>query len=149
MLHTEYVPTTWMQQFADYLSPGFWTATAFSPTDISAVKPWAKLMMITEAAFQLAGEGLCIGRDSGSPVTDDYPGTPPHRFTGGVIKRVAVDVSGEPYVDLEREAAAMLARSNPSALRQAASVLYGRVCERLRALLLYVLRYGLDSSGSR
>ena len=27
------------------------------------------------------------------------------RFTGGTIKRVAVDVSGDPYVDLEREAA--------------------------------------------
>ena len=31
-------------------------------------------------------------------------------FTGGTIKRVAVDVSGEPYVDLEREAQAMLSR---------------------------------------
>ena len=30
--------------------------------------------------------------------------------TGGTIKRVAVDVSGEPYLDLEREAQAMLAR---------------------------------------
>ena len=29
-------------------------------------------------------------------------------FTGGTIRRVAVDVSGEPYVDLEREAAAMM-----------------------------------------
>ena len=43
-------------------------------------------------------------------MTDDYPGTSPHSFTGGTIKRVAVDVSGEPYLDLEREAAAMLAR---------------------------------------
>jgi len=43
-------------------------------------------------------------------VTDDYPGEDPHTFTGGTIKRVAVDVSGEPYVDLEREARAMLAR---------------------------------------
>jgi arylsulfatase A-like enzyme len=60
--------------------------------------------------FELAGEGLCIGRDGGAAVTDDYPGTRPYRFTGGTIKRVAVDVSGEPYVDLEREAAAMLAR---------------------------------------
>jgi arylsulfatase A-like enzyme len=60
--------------------------------------------------FVLGGEGLCIGRDSGEAVTDDYPGESPHRFTGGTIKRVAVDVSGEPYVDLEREAAAMLAR---------------------------------------
>jgi len=60
--------------------------------------------------FELAGEGLCIGRDSGEAVTDDYPGTRPYRFTGGTMKRVAVDVSGQPYVDLEREAAAMLAR---------------------------------------
>jgi arylsulfatase len=29
---------------------------------------------------------------------------------GGVVKRVAIDVSGRPYVDMEREAAAMLAR---------------------------------------
>jgi arylsulfatase A-like enzyme len=60
--------------------------------------------------FSLAGEGLCVGRDSGSGVTDDYPGKPPFRFTGGTIKRVAVDVSGEPYLDLERQAEAMLAR---------------------------------------
>ncbi len=60
--------------------------------------------------FSLAGEGLCVGRDSGEPVTDDYPGAHPHAFTGGTIKRVAVDVSGDPYVDLEREAVAMLAR---------------------------------------
>ena len=34
----------------------------------------------------------------------------PWRFTGGTIRRVAVDVSGESYVDLEREAQAMLMR---------------------------------------
>jgi arylsulfatase len=60
--------------------------------------------------FMLAGEGLCVGRDSGEPVTGDYPGPHPHEFTGGTINRVAVDVSGEPYVDLEREAVAMMAR---------------------------------------
>ena len=60
--------------------------------------------------FMIAGEGLCIGRDSGAGVTADYPGELPWRFTGGTIRRVAVDVSGEPYVDLEREAAAMLMR---------------------------------------
>ncbi len=60
--------------------------------------------------FSLAGEGLCVGRDSGEPVTADYPGPHPHAFTGGTLKRVAVDVSGDPYVDLEREAQAMLAR---------------------------------------
>ena len=60
--------------------------------------------------FVIGGEGLCVGRDSGAGVTDDYPGTMPWRFTGGTIHRVAVDVSGQPYVDLEREAVAMLMR---------------------------------------
>ena len=61
--------------------------------------------------FSLAGDGLCVGRDSSDPVTERLPR---HRarsaFTGGTINRVAVDVSGEPYVDLEREAVAMMAR---------------------------------------
>jgi arylsulfatase len=43
-------------------------------------------------------------------VTGDYPGAAPWAFTGGTINRVAIDVSGEPYVDLEREAVAMMAR---------------------------------------
>jgi arylsulfatase len=60
--------------------------------------------------FSLAGDGLCVGRDSSDPVTNDYPGTAPWAFTGGTIKRVAIDVSGDPYVDLEREAVAMMAR---------------------------------------
>jgi hypothetical protein len=60
--------------------------------------------------FALTGDGLCVGRDSGAPVTHDYLGEMPWRFTGGTIKRVAVDVSGEHYVDLEREAVAMMAR---------------------------------------
>jgi arylsulfatase A-like enzyme len=60
--------------------------------------------------FSIAGEGLNTGRDAGEPVTDDYPGTAPWAFTGGTLHRIAVDVSGAPYIDLEREAAAMLAR---------------------------------------
>jgi arylsulfatase len=61
-------------------------------------------------AFAIAGSGLCVGQDPGEPITPDYPGEPPYRFTGGVIDRVAIDVSGEPYHDLEREAALMLMR---------------------------------------
>jgi len=61
-------------------------------------------------AFAIAGSGLYVGRHGGEPVTDDYPGKPPYRFTGGTINRVAIDVSGDPYVDLEREAALMLMR---------------------------------------
>ena len=62
MLHTEYVPSPWVPQFVDYLSLGFWTATAFSPTDTSAIKPWAKLMMITEAAVSVVIGALVIAR---------------------------------------------------------------------------------------
>jgi len=62
MLHTAYVPGTWVPKFVDYLSLGFWTATAFSPTDVSAVKPWAKLLMIAEAAVSLGIAGLVIAR---------------------------------------------------------------------------------------
>jgi len=62
MLHTQYVPAPWVPQFVDYLSLGFWTATAFSPTDISAIRPWAKLLMIAEAAVSLGIAGLVIAR---------------------------------------------------------------------------------------
>jgi arylsulfatase A-like enzyme len=60
--------------------------------------------------FAIGGEGLCIGRDGGDPVTGDYPSAPPCAFMGGALHRVAIDVSGDPYLDLEAEAAAMLAR---------------------------------------
>ncbi|HEV8191392.1 MAG TPA: sulfatase-like hydrolase/transferase [Ktedonobacterales bacterium] len=55
------------------------------------------------------GSGVTVGR-SARMVAEDYPGKRPWPFTGGTIKFVAVDVSGEPYVDLERAATAMLAR---------------------------------------
>ena len=55
-------------------------------------------------------DSVCVGRDSSDPGTGDSPGQAPWAFTGGTINRVAIDVSGEPYVDLEREAVAMMAR---------------------------------------
>jgi arylsulfatase len=60
-------------------------------------------------SFGLSGTDLTVGR-SISRITRDYPGERPWRFTGGTVKGVAVDVSGDPYVDLERAAAAMIAR---------------------------------------
>ena len=60
--------------------------------------------------FALCGEGLNIGRDGSGNVTDDYPGDMPLGFTGGTIKQVIVDVSGEPFVDLEKEAIGMMKR---------------------------------------
>jgi arylsulfatase len=46
--------------------------------------------------FALAGEGLCCGYASGTPVVETY--APPFRFTG-VLHDVTIDVSGEPVVD--------------------------------------------------
>ena len=62
MLNTEYAPATWVPEFADYLSLAFWTATAFSPTDVSAIKRWAKLLMMTEAVVSLGIGALVIAR---------------------------------------------------------------------------------------
>jgi arylsulfatase len=60
--------------------------------------------------FSIAGEGLNIGKDGGEPVTDDYPGGSPWAFVGGTIHKAAIDVSGDPFVDLAKEAAAAFAR---------------------------------------
>jgi arylsulfatase len=58
--------------------------------------------------FALTGDGLSVGRDSASPVSADYAA--PFSFTGGTIDRVVVDVSGDHYVDHEKEVLAYLAR---------------------------------------
>ena len=60
--------------------------------------------------FSLSGEGLNVGMDRGEPVTSDYPGESPWPFIGGTIHKVIVDVSGTPFVDLEKEYIAMFAR---------------------------------------
>ncbi|KJY26216.1 hypothetical protein VR45_37495, partial [Streptomyces sp. NRRL S-495] len=60
--HTAYAPAGWVPRFADYLSLSFWTATAFSPTDVSAIKRWAKLLMMVEAATSLIVATLVIAR---------------------------------------------------------------------------------------
>ncbi len=62
MLHHDYVPATWVPKFVDYLSLSFWTSTAVSPTDISAIKPWAKLMMMLEAGCSIVLVALVIAR---------------------------------------------------------------------------------------
>jgi arylsulfatase A-like enzyme len=64
--------------------------------------------MRTQAGkFTLSGDGLCIGRDSGDNVSQEYkaPGT----FTGGTILGVGVSVGKDQYLDLEQKAAAALA----------------------------------------
>jgi len=60
--------------------------------------------------FSVAGEGFMVGRCAGAPVTEDYPGVHPWTFTGGTIKKLIIDLSGEAYVDLEMEALAAMKR---------------------------------------
>ena len=67
-------------------------------------------IMTQPGNFSLAGEGLNVGKDPAEPITDDYPGASPYAFTGGTIKEAIVDVSGEPFIDVEKEALAMMAR---------------------------------------
>jgi len=62
MSQPEFAGADWQPQLIDYLSLAFWTATAFSPADISPIRPWAKVMMMVEAATSLVVVGLVIAR---------------------------------------------------------------------------------------
>jgi hypothetical protein len=62
MLHTQHVRPGWYPTFVDYFHFAFATATAFSPTDVSAVKPWMKLMMMAEEAISLVVAILVVAR---------------------------------------------------------------------------------------
>jgi arylsulfatase A-like enzyme len=52
--------------------------------------------------------GVCVGADAGAPVMEDY--TPPYRFNGRV-KKVLIDISGEPFEDKEAQVQAYLAQA--------------------------------------
>jgi arylsulfatase len=49
-----------------------------------------------------------VGRDGPDGVSDDYDA--PFPFRRGAINSVTINVSGERYVDLEKEAQAMFSR---------------------------------------
>jgi hypothetical protein len=65
-------------------------------------------MKVHPGTFGLAGASLSIGRNTGSPVSRAYKA--PFAFTGGTIAVVNIDISGKPYVDLEREFARAFAK---------------------------------------
>jgi hypothetical protein len=62
MTNREYVRPGWYPRFLDYLYLSFTTAMAFSPTDVSAIRPWAKLMMMAEEAISLLVAILVVSR---------------------------------------------------------------------------------------
>jgi hypothetical protein len=62
MANPQYAAPGWYPKFLDYLFLSFTTATAFSPTDVSAIKSWAKLMMMAEEAISLVVAILVVSR---------------------------------------------------------------------------------------
>jgi uncharacterized membrane protein len=52
----------WRPRFIDYLYLGFTNATAFSPTDVMPLVPWAKITMAVQSLVSLAILGLVIAR---------------------------------------------------------------------------------------
>ena len=62
MKNEEHVAPDWSPHFVDYFHFAFATATAFSPTDVSAIKPWMKLMMMSEEAISLVVALLVVAR---------------------------------------------------------------------------------------
>ena len=52
----------WRPRFIDYLYLGFTNATAFSPTDVMPLAPWAKIAMAIQALVSLGILGLVIAR---------------------------------------------------------------------------------------
>ncbi|GIH03613.1 hypothetical protein Rhe02_16800 [Rhizocola hellebori] len=53
-LSPELAPPGWRPTFIDYLYLGFTNATAFSPTDVMPLRPWAKIAMGLQATISMA-----------------------------------------------------------------------------------------------
>jgi uncharacterized membrane protein len=62
MANSDLVPKGWIPKFRDYLYLSFNTALAFSPTDVSAVRPWSKFLMLAEDAISLVIGILVVAR---------------------------------------------------------------------------------------
>jgi uncharacterized membrane protein len=62
MSNAQYVGANWYPTFIDYLHLSFTTAMAFSPTDVSAIRPWAKLLTMAEDVISLLVALLVVAR---------------------------------------------------------------------------------------
>jgi len=59
------MPADWYPHFVDYFAFAFATATAFSPTDVAAIKRWAKVLMVVQSAASLALATLVLAKAIG------------------------------------------------------------------------------------
>jgi uncharacterized membrane protein len=62
MSNPEVVQAGWYPTFVDYVHLSFNCAMAFSPTDTSPIKQWAKLMMMAEEAISFVVGVLVVAR---------------------------------------------------------------------------------------
>jgi hypothetical protein len=53
---------SWRPGFIDYLFVAFNTSTAFSPTDVPVLSPWAKAAMMLQASISFTTVLLLVGR---------------------------------------------------------------------------------------
>lgn len=56
------VAPDWYPHFVDYLALSFNTSLAFSPTDVSAIRRWAKFLMVLQSLISLALAALVLAR---------------------------------------------------------------------------------------
>jgi arylsulfatase len=102
----EHVLTAEFEKTGDEESTGSATGTLTLYVD---TEPVGSGEIVTQPGFfGLTGAGLTVGRSAASAVSPDIE--PPFAFAGGTIDRVVVDVSGDHYVDHEKEVLAYLAR---------------------------------------
>jgi hypothetical protein len=52
----------WRPRFVDYLFVAFNTSTAFSPTDVAVLSPWAKVLMMIQASISLTTLAIVAAR---------------------------------------------------------------------------------------
>jgi hypothetical protein len=62
MTSPQFVGPGWYPKFVDYMHLSFTTAAAFSPTDVSAIRTWAKLLMMAEQAMSMVVALLVVAR---------------------------------------------------------------------------------------
>ena len=62
MTSPEFAGPGWVPTYLDYLHLSFSAAMAFSPTDVSPIRPWAKLLMMAEEAVSLVVAVLVVAR---------------------------------------------------------------------------------------
>jgi hypothetical protein len=61
-LNPDVAPSGWRPRYLDHLYVSFTNATAFSPTDVMPLVPWAKLTMALQSTLSLLILGLVVAR---------------------------------------------------------------------------------------